>query len=56
MELLLKKLGIEKVKVIDNSFDEIYEKYTQKAKEQGFYGELKFIKEHSKVMIYVVVN
>jgi hypothetical protein len=56
MELLLKKLGIEKVKVMDNNFDEIYEKYTQKAKEQGFYGELKFIKEHSKVMIYVVVN
>ena len=38
------------------NFDEIYEKYTQKAKEQGFYGELKFIKEHSRVMIYVVVN
>ena len=29
MEVLLKKLGIEKVKVMDNNFDEIYEKYTQ---------------------------
>lgn len=56
MELLLKKIGIEKVKIMEHNFDEIYEKYTQKAKEQGFYGELKFIKEHSKVMIYVVVN
>jgi hypothetical protein len=53
---LLKKLGIEKVKVVDNNFDEIYDKYTQKAKELGFYGELKFIKEHGRVMIYVVVN
>lgn len=56
MEVLLKKLGIEKVKVIDNNFDEVYERYSNKAKEQGFYGELKFIKEHSKVMIYVVVS
>ena len=30
MELLLKKLGIEKVKVVDNNFDEIYDKYEQK--------------------------
>lgn len=55
MELLLKKLGIEKVKVVDNNFDEIYEKYSQKAKELGFYGEIRFVKEHSKVMIYVVI-
>lgn len=54
MELLLKKLGIEKVKFFDNNFDKIYDKYQQKAKELGFYGELKFIKEHSKVIIYVV--
>ena len=38
MELLLKKLGIEKVKVIDDNFDDIYEKYSIKAKEKGFYG------------------
>ncbi len=56
MELLLKKLGIEKVKVVDNNFDEIYDKYEQKAKELGFYGEIKFIKEHSKIMVYVVFN
>lgn len=53
MEVLLKKLGIEKVKVVDNNFDEIYEKYSKKAKDAGFSGTLRFIKEHGKVLIYV---
>ena len=35
---------------------DIYDKYDKKAKELGFYGEIKFIKEHSKIMVYVVVN
>jgi len=52
---VLKKLGIEKSKVLDKNFDEIYEKYSNKAKESGFYGDLKFIKEHGKVLIYVTV-
>lgn len=53
MEILLKKLGIEKVKTVNNSFDEIYDKYSKKANDMGFDGNLKFIKEHSKVFIYV---
>lgn len=52
---MLKKLGIEKVKVLDINFDELYEKYSLKAKELGFYGDLKFIKEHGKVLIYVTI-
>lgn len=52
---LLKKLGIEKVKIFDNNFDEIYGRYEKKAKELGFYGELKIIKEHGKIIIYVVI-
>lgn len=56
MEMLLKKLGIEKVKVVNNNFDEVCDKYTQKAKDLGFYGELKFIKEHGKIIVYVVVS
>lgn len=56
MELLLKKLGIEKVKVVDKNFDEVYDRYKQKAEELGFYGDIKFIKEHSKIMVYVVIK
>lgn len=52
---ILKKLGIEKSKVLDQNFDELYEKYSLKAKGLGFYGQLKFIKEHSKVLIYVII-
>lgn len=48
----LRKLGIEKSKVVNNNFDEIYEKYIAKAKELGFHGELKFITEKGKVLIY----
>ncbi len=56
MELVLRKLGVEKVKVLDKNFDAIYEKYSNKAKADGFHGELKFIKEHGMVLIYVVIN
>lgn len=54
--MILRKLGIEKVKVFDNNFDELYEKYSKKAKENGFHGELKFIKEHNKVFIYAILD
>ena len=52
---LLKKLGIEKVKVVNKDFDNIYDSYTKKAKELGYFGEIKFIKEHSKIIIYVTI-
>jgi len=55
MEERLKKLGIEKTKVLTEDFDNLYEKYKKKAVEAGYKGELKFIKEHGKVLIYVVI-
>lgn len=51
----LKKLGIEKVKVLNANFDDLYEKYKKKALEAGCEGEIKFIREHGKVFIYVVL-
>lgn len=54
--MILRKLGIEKVKVFEKDFDVLYDKYSIKAKENGLYGELKFIKEHSKIIIYVVTS
>jgi hypothetical protein len=51
----LRKLGEEKTRVLNEEFDRLYELYTNKAKEQGYTGELKFIKEHGKVLIYIVI-
>lgn len=51
----LKKLGIEKVKVLNSDFDNLYEKYKKRALEAGCEGEIKFIREHGRVFIYVVI-
>ena len=51
----LRKLGEEKVKVLNKDFDNIYESYKTKALEDGYTGEIKFIREHGRVMIYVVL-
>ena len=54
-DILLKKLGIEKAKYVNEKFDEVYDKYQNKSKELGYPGKLKFIKEHGKVIIYVII-
>ena len=55
MEIRLRKLGKEKVKKFHNDFDNLYEKYKQKAINDGLNGEIKFIKEHGVIYIYVVI-
>ncbi len=49
------KLGIIKVKILNEDFDNLYEKYKNKALEKGYTGELRFIKEHNKVIVYIVI-
>ena len=51
----LRKLGIEKAKDLNADFDKLYEVYKKKALDAGCEGELKFINEHGKVIIYVVL-
>jgi hypothetical protein len=51
----LKKLGTEKARILNENFDVLYEKYKEKAQEAGCKGELKFIREHGRVFIYVVL-
>jgi hypothetical protein len=53
---LLKRLGIEKEKVFNKDFDYFYDLYKQKALDIGRKGELRFIKERGKVVIYVVMD
>lgn len=51
----LKKLGVEKAKNLNANFDNLYETYKKKAYDLGYTGEIKFIREHGKVFIYVVI-
>lgn len=54
--LHLKKIGVEKVKVLDKAFDQVYDFYKRKAEDMGYWGELKFIKEKSRVFIYTIIE
>lgn len=54
-EQRLKKLGIVKATKLTKNFDELYEAYKKKAEEAGYFGELRFINEHGRVFIYVVL-
>lgn len=54
--LHLRKLGIEKSKVLESNFDKVYDYYKRKAEDMGYWGELKFIKEKSKVFIYTIIE
>jgi hypothetical protein len=56
MSELVKKLGIEKEKVFNKDFDHFYDLYKQKALSYGKKGELRFLKEHGKVIVYVVMD
>ena len=49
----LVKIGTEKVRDFEKSFDIIYDKYVDKARSMGYSGELRIIKEHSKILIYI---
>ena len=49
------KLGIEKATKLSKNFDELYEIYKEKAVKAGYGDELKFVTEHGRVSIYVVL-
>jgi hypothetical protein len=55
-ELRLHRIGTEKIKVFENNFDKVYDFYKHKAISSGYWGDLKFIKERGKVIIYVEIN
>lgn len=53
----LRKIGVEKIKDINKDFDSILDKWTKKAYDLYKYeGELKFIKQHGKILIYIIIN
>ena len=52
----VRRIGIEKIKLLNEDFDNLYEKYKLKAIEMGYEGDLKFVKSHGKIEIFVVIN
>lgn len=56
MSELVRTLGKEKKKTLDDNIDFIMDKYRNKANELGYKGELRFRKEKGKIVISVVIN
>ena len=48
-----KRLGVVKQKDLDANFDSVYDKYKNMALELELKGDLKFVKERGKVIIYI---
>lgn len=55
-ETRLRKIGTEKRKSFDKDFDGLYDFYKNKAEDMGYFGELKFIKERGRVLIYTIID
>jgi len=52
----LHKIGVVKKKIFDSNFDKLYDFYKEKAELSGYWGDIKFIKEKGKILIYVVIE
>jgi len=53
----VRKIGWEKASLFNKNFDKIYDYWKNKAEEEyKYYGDLKLIKEHNKVLIYIIVE
>ena len=55
MEVRVRKLGTEKQTDFDKDLDGYIDKYSKKAKDEGYEGKLKFTKEKGKVVIFVEI-
>lgn len=56
-EQRLRKIGEAKATHFKKDFDKIYDFWKDKALyDLGYEGELKFIKEHNKVFIYIILD
>ena len=53
MDDLVRKIGVEKIKVFDKDPDYFMDFYKDKALSQGYKGNLKFKKEGANLVIFV---
>jgi hypothetical protein len=57
MALKIRKIGSEKASLFNKNFDKVYDYWKNKAQdEHNYYDDLKLIKEHNKVFIYIVID
>ena len=57
MAIRVRKIGWEKASLFNKNFDKIYDYWKDKARyELGYNGDLKLIKEHNKVYIYIIIE
>jgi hypothetical protein len=56
MSDLVRKIGVEKIKVFNKNPDYFFDYYKDKALSQGYHGELKFLKERGNILIFVQIN
>ncbi len=53
----IKKIGWEKASLFNKNFDKIYDYWKKKAQEEyNYYDDLRLIKEHNKVYIYMIIE
>ena len=53
----VRKIGWEKASLFKKNFDKIYDYWTKKAEEEwNYYDDLRLIKEHNKVIIYIIID
>lgn len=52
----VRKIGSEKKTLVDKDFDYYYDYYKNKAKNDGYNGELKFAKERGKIIFFVALE
>ncbi len=56
MEELVRTLGTVKANKFNKDFDEIVDKYKEKAKQMGYNGDLRFKKEKGNIIIMVTID
>ena len=53
----IRKIGWEKASLFNKHFDKIYDHWKKKAQEEhNYYDDLRLIKEHNKVIIYIIIE
>ena len=53
----IRKIGWEKASLFNKNFDKVYDYWKNKAQDDyNYYDDLKLIKEHNKVYIYIIID
>jgi hypothetical protein len=56
MQILVRRLGDEKLEFFKKNFDIVCDKYKLKATKEGYNGDLLFRKEKGNMVIFVSIN